>query len=174
VPRHAGLSVPSVRELLARLLPEHSRPGALTVLARLPLTPNGKADRAALLALPAGRSVSGPAAEPGTPTERLVAGIWREVLGLPRIGVADNFFEIGGHSLSIVAVHARLAPHAGARLHVVDLFRYPTIRSIAAHLDGAGRAPGLDGAARRVAARTGRPRPVSAARHRTPAEKETP
>jgi amino acid adenylation domain-containing protein len=149
VPRRAGVSVRSIRELLSRRLPEYACPATLILVPELPLTPNGKVDYAALPGPPADRA----AAAPVTPTERLVSGVWREVLGLPRIGVTDNFFEIGGHSMSIVAVHARLAGQIGPRLHVVDLFRYPTVRALAAHLDGARRGPGTDRAALRIAAR---------------------
>jgi hypothetical protein len=80
-------------------------------------------------------------------------------LGLPGIGPADNFFDIGGHSLALVAVHERLAPHAPHGLDLVDLFRYPTVRALAAYLDGTTDSA-LDRAARRVAARrAARPTP---------------
>ncbi|MBO3750159.1 AMP-binding protein [Streptosporangiaceae bacterium NEAU-GS5] len=148
VPRHAGVSARSIRESLAARLPEYARPAALILVPGLPLTPNGKVDVAALPGPPAGG-----AAEPITPTERLISGVWREVLGLPRIGVTDNFFEIGGHSMSIVAVHAKLAGQAEGGLHLVDLFRFPTVRTLAAHLDGARHGLGADRAARRLAAR---------------------
>ncbi len=85
--------------------------------------------------------------------ERLVAGVWREVLGLPRISAGENFFEIGGHSLATAEVQARLAALLGRAVPIVDLFRFPTVRSLAAHLDGAGRTPGPDRASRRIAAR---------------------
>jgi hypothetical protein len=163
VPRRAGVSQDALRALLSRRLPDYARPATLTLLAELPLTPNGKLDRAALPP-PSGQG-SQAAQIAGTATERLVAGIWREVLGLPRIGVTDNFFDIGGHSLSIVAVHARLQVHAKQRLRMVDLFRHPTVRALAAHLDGVGHAAGVDRAARRIAARNGRPRTPTPRRH---------
>ena len=156
VPRRAGLSVQAVRELVSGRLPEYARPAALILVPALPLTPNGKLDRTALPEPTADRPSGFPAAGPWTLTERRVAAIWREMLSLPRIGVTDNFFEIGGHSLSIAAVHARLTAREGRRLHLVDMFKYPTIRALAAHLDGAGSgpsSPGLDRAARRIAAR---------------------
>jgi hypothetical protein len=147
----------AVRELASARLPEYARPAALILVPALPLTPNGKLDRTALPDPAADRPSGFPAAGPCTLTERRVAAIWREVLSLPRIGVTDNFFEIGGHSLSIAAVHARLTAQEGPRLHLVDMFKYPTIRALAAHLDGAGSVPstpGLDRAARRIAARS--------------------
>jgi amino acid adenylation domain-containing protein len=168
VPRRPGSSVPGLRDLIARRLPEHARPATIGVLAALPLTPGGKLDRLVLLgpALPGAGPAqlpepatgrTGPGADTGTPTERLVAGVWREVLGLPRITLSDHFFQIGGHSLSILAVHARLITKIGPDLQIVDLFRYPTVHALAAHLDGVNQAPGLALAARRVAARRERP-----------------
>ncbi len=147
-----GLTVEALRDHLARLLPEYAMPATLMLLPVLPLTPNGKVDRAALP-----RPVAGPPEasvdEPDTPTERIVAGVWREVLGLPRIGVKTNFFEAGGHSMAIVMVQARLSTLLDRELDIVDLFRFPTIRGFAAHLDGTAAKPGLDRAAQRIAAR---------------------
>ncbi|MGV9598908.1 amino acid adenylation domain-containing protein [Streptosporangium sandarakinum] len=100
----------------------------------------------------------GPGGEPSGPTERAVAEVWRAVLGVPRVRATDNFFEIGGHSLAIAAVQARLAGVLGREIPVVDLFRHPTVRALAAHLDGGGDRPGLDRAARRLAVRRDRMR----------------
>ncbi|MFC4061551.1 phosphopantetheine-binding protein, partial [Planomonospora corallina] len=76
-------------------------------------------------------------------TEKLIAAIWCEVLERDRVGPDDNFFDIGGHSLALAAVHARLRARLGRELRMVDLFRYPNIRSLAAHLDA--RADGSAG-----------------------------
>ncbi|MGE5828015.1 MAG: AMP-binding protein, partial [Micromonosporaceae bacterium] len=151
----AGLTVESLRSHLTGLLPGHAVPAYLTILPAMPLTPNGKVDRRALpRALP--RPATGIAHQPATPTERLIAGVWREVLGLPRVDADDNFFEIGGHSLAVVAVQARLAALVQREVDIVDLFRHPNIRALAAHLDGGARKPALDRAAQRVAARRDR------------------
>ncbi|MEU4680991.1 amino acid adenylation domain-containing protein [Micromonospora sp. NPDC023737] len=93
-----------------------------------------------------------------TETEELVAGIWREVLERDRIAVTDNFFDIGGHSLALAEVHARLAAATGRSIKMLDLFRHPTIRALAASLDGATDRPELARAALRAAARRGRTR----------------
>ncbi|HET8659454.1 MAG TPA: amino acid adenylation domain-containing protein [Micromonosporaceae bacterium] len=87
---------------------------------------------------------------PATPTERAIAAIWHEVLAVPAVGASDSFFDAGGSSLAIVAVQRRLNRALGCDLQVVDLFRYPTIRALAAHLDGGG---GLDAAVERAAGR---------------------
>ncbi|MEU2612182.1 amino acid adenylation domain-containing protein [Micromonospora sp. NPDC007271] len=93
-----------------------------------------------------------------TATEELIAGIWREVLGRDRVGVADNFFDIGGHSMALAAVHARLTEATGRSITMLDLFRHPTVRALAASLDGAADRPELARAALRAAARRGRAR----------------
>ena len=88
-----------------------------------------------------------------TATEALIAGIWREVLERESVGVADNFFDIGGHSLAVAAVHGRLTAATGRSIRMLDLFRYPNIRALAAHLDGTAERPELARAALRAAAR---------------------
>ncbi|MCZ7438058.1 amino acid adenylation domain-containing protein [Micromonospora sp. WMMC241] len=93
-----------------------------------------------------------------TPTEELIAGIWRDVLGRDTVGVADNFFDIGGHSMALAAVHARLTEATGRSITMLDLFRHPTVRALAASLDGAAERPELARAALRAAARRGRAR----------------
>ena len=76
-------------------------------LDRIPLTPNGKVDRAALPDPLRLEQRAGPFAAPETPTERVIADVWREILGVERVATSDNFFELGGHSLlSIRAIHA--------------------------------------------------------------------
>ncbi|WP_412538007.1 amino acid adenylation domain-containing protein [Longispora sp. K20-0274] len=111
-------------------------------------------------AAPTARGAGG---APVTDTERLVAKVWAEVLGLDtEVGVADNFFDIGGTSLAAVAARTRLTDLAGRELRVVDLFRYPNIRALASFLDGATEHPELERAAQRAAMRRG-----NAARRRT-------
>ncbi|GGL49086.1 non-ribosomal peptide synthetase [Planomonospora parontospora] len=152
VPARAGVRAAGLRRHLGDRLPAHAVPAEVVLLPALPLTPNGKVDRAALPE-PAPRPAGTRADEPSGATERLVAGVWREVLGLPRISAGENFFEIGGHSLATAEVQARLAALLGRAVPIVDLFRFPTVRSLAAHLDGAGRTPGPERASRRIAAR---------------------
>ncbi|QYC41621.1 Linear gramicidin synthase subunit D [Nonomuraea coxensis DSM 45129] len=156
VPAGAAVQAGELRRHLAARLPDYAVPAELVLLPALPLTPNGKVDRAALPAPPP-RAPAGPGREPATATERLVAGVWREVLGLPRVAADANFFEIGGHSLATAQVQARLAAALGREVPIVDLFRFPTVRTLAAHLDGERRTPGAERAARRVAARRARP-----------------
>ncbi|HSG39319.1 MAG TPA: amino acid adenylation domain-containing protein, partial [Thermoanaerobaculia bacterium] len=102
VPRdkEASLSVADLRESLARTLPDYMVPTGWMVLDALPLTPNGKVDRKALPAPEGGRPHPGAVfLAPRTSLEELLAGIWAEVLRVERVGVLDNFFVLGGHSL---------------------------------------------------------------------------
>jgi amino acid adenylation domain-containing protein len=128
VPRDRSLSVEDLRAALRQRLPEYMVPAAFVVLDALPLTANGKLDRRALPAPDA--APRGPAVAPRTATEEAIAAVWREVLGLPAVGVKDSFFDLGGHSLLVVQVHRRLSAQF-PELAIVDLFRYPTISALA-------------------------------------------
>ncbi|MGW5682991.1 amino acid adenylation domain-containing protein [Nonomuraea sp. NPDC003754] len=156
VPASAATQAGELQRHLRACLPDHAVPADLVLLPALPLTPNGKVDRAALPA-PAPRPAPRRGEEPATGTERLIAGVWREILGRPRISAGENFFEIGGHSLATAQVQARLAAALGRDVPIVDLFRFPTVRALAAHLDGERRTAGPERAARRIAARQARP-----------------
>jgi acyl carrier protein len=72
-----------------------------------------------------------------TATEELLASIWSEVLRVERVGVNDNFFELGGHSLLLVKVRGKLREVLQREISIADMFRYPTIKSLAKHLEQA-------------------------------------
>ena len=81
-------------------------------------------------------------AVPETEAERVIAGIWQEAFAVDRIGVDDNFFDLGGHSLLMLRVHSRLREALGTDISIVKLFQYPTVRALARHLaDGAAAGP---------------------------------
>ena len=127
-----------LRAALQETLPEFMVPSAIVVLDALPLTANRKVD---FKALPAPEGAAGPAdfVVPRTEVERKIAGIWREVLRVERVGAGDNFFDLGGHSLLMARVHARLREELdGFALGLVDLFKYPTVGALAAHLSPGG------------------------------------
>lgn len=158
VPVAPGVAASRLHDHMRANLPEYAVPAGVSLVPAMPLTANGKVDRAALRR-PAPGPKDGPAQEFASSTEQLIARIWSEVLGVPRLSVTDNFFEIGGHSLAIVAVQARLARALGRDVPVLDLFSNPAIRSLAAHLDGtSGRGEGLERAALRAAQRRDRAR----------------
>jgi amino acid adenylation domain-containing protein len=130
---------PSPAELRAALqqrLPEYMVPSAFVMLDRLPLAPNGKLDRAALpepdaAALAAGQAYTAPE----TPAEEKVAAIWADVLGIERVGIHDDFFALGGHSLRATRVIARVEERFGVALPLRTLFENPTVATLAAAID---------------------------------------
>ncbi len=138
-----------LRDALRTQVPAYMVPAAFVLLERLPLTPNGKVDRRALARIaperPDGEGVEG-FVEPASDLERVIAGIWCEVLGLERVGAQQNFFDLGGHSLLLVRLHARLQEALGRELTLVDLFNYPNVRALAGFLNReAGRGTGGPG-----------------------------
>jgi acyl carrier protein len=103
------------------------QPAAIVVLSNLPLTPNGKIDRKSLPAPEAAhRSSEQSLVEPRTALEQVLAGIWASVLGVERVGVHDNFFEMGGHSLLVIQVIVRIRDAFRIDLPFRSLFTTPT------------------------------------------------
>ncbi|WP_051319335.1 non-ribosomal peptide synthetase, partial [Chitinimonas koreensis] len=129
-----------LRELLGRTLPEHMIPTAFSALDHLPLTPNGKVDRKALPA-PDTAAVAAPAwRAPEGETERAIAALWQQLLGLPRVGRDDDFFALGGHSLLAAQMVERLRRENGLRLALRDLFEARSLAALAARATAAGGA----------------------------------
>jgi amino acid adenylation domain-containing protein len=131
-----------LRAFLRERLPEYMVPPGIVLLDAIPLGPSGKLDRRALPA-PVLEADGGFVA-PREGLQAAIAGVWGEVLGVDRVGAADNFFEIGGHSLLLVRLHARLREVLGREVPIVDLFRFPTIASLAAHLEPPAEAEAPD------------------------------
>jgi amino acid adenylation domain-containing protein len=126
-----------LRAHLVRRLPAHMVPEALVRLAELPLSTAGKVDRSRL---PdpgtTTRRTDRPLTGARTATERLLAGVWEQVLSLDRVGAHDNFFDLGGNSVRLLAVLNGLRERgADAGVTLVDLFRHPTVAALAARLD---------------------------------------
>jgi amino acid adenylation domain-containing protein len=136
-----GLAVGPLREWVAERLPDYMVPSAVMVLASLPLTVNGKLDRAALPAPDYGTAAY---AAPRTELERVMAGIWAEVLGVERVGIEDNFFDLGGQSLLATRLISRIQSVLGMQAEIQDLFDAPTVAGLAARLAsrGTGRRSG--------------------------------
>ena len=132
----------ALREHLRAGLPEYMVPAAFVAMEALPLSPNGKVDRKALPAPEAKRDESLAFVAPRDETERAIAAIWREALGVEQVGVDDNFFDLGGHSLLLVRVHGRIREALGAQVTVVELFQHPTVGALAARLAGGGEEAG--------------------------------
>ncbi len=137
----APLSDRHLRDYLKRRLPAHMVPVAFVWLEALPLTANGKVDRRRL-PVPSGKRASTATFQaPSSELERTIVDVWRDVLKVDKVGVADNFFDLGGNSfLSILAV-GRLREVLGFEVPVTRLFQYPTAASLARCLQPAGTEP---------------------------------
>jgi amino acid adenylation domain-containing protein len=125
-----------LQAFLKRQLPPYMVPSAFEVVERFPLTPAGKIDRKALQKIPARRQERTRAhVPPRSPTERAVAEIWRDILGVANVGAQDDFFDLGGHSMMIVRVIYQINATREVRLGVPDLFRNPTVEQLATLID---------------------------------------
>jgi amino acid adenylation domain-containing protein/non-ribosomal peptide synthase protein (TIGR01720 family) len=128
----------ALRDSLRRVLPDYLVPSVVVPIAELPLSPNGKVDRRALpepeFDRPARRGTA-----PRTERERVLAGIWAQVLGVDGVGVEDNFFELGGDSILSIQVSTR-ARRAGLAVSTGDLFDHQTVAALAAAVGETTRA----------------------------------
>ena len=125
-----------LRSFLRDKLPDYMLPATFVIVRELPMTPNGKIDRRALPD-PETHTSSAQKSMPRSQLEQTLAAIWRAVLQIDHVGIDDNFFDLGGHSLLVAQVHSRLREQLGVELSMVDLFKYPTISVLAAHLQQA-------------------------------------
>ncbi|WP_020519651.1 non-ribosomal peptide synthetase [Catelliglobosispora koreensis] len=136
-----GIDTVALKAHLAAQLPEYMVPTLLVVLdATLPLTPNGKLDRRALPA-PDWSTLTG-TDRPQTPREQILAALFAEVLELPQpVGVTDNFFTLGGHSMASMRLVGRVQAVLGAELSLRDIFDAPTVAALAERLDSGANEP---------------------------------
>ncbi len=135
-----GVDPARLRERGRARLPAYMVPSAFVALEALPLTPNGKVDRRALLALKP-EPPAGPARRtaPRNAAEAQIAQVWQAVLGLEELDVDTNFFDLGGHSLLLAQVRARLQGDFPG-VSIIELFQDPTVAALAQHLAGRGAA----------------------------------
>ncbi|MFB9443510.1 amino acid adenylation domain-containing protein [Dactylosporangium vinaceum] len=122
----------AARAALKRRLPDYMVPVAVVAVDALPLSPSGKLDRRALPAPQIVRDESTALVAPRTPAERFLADVWRDLLKLDALGIDDDFFDLGGHSMLATQLVARLRKEFGAGVAVLDVFQHPTIRDLAA------------------------------------------
>ncbi|HWT19362.1 MAG TPA: amino acid adenylation domain-containing protein, partial [Variovorax sp.] len=134
---HAGetIDTAALKERLAQVLPDYMVPRAFAVLEALPLNANGKVDRKALPepALASGQAYEAPQGHVG----QTVAAVWSEVLQVAQVGLHDNFFDLGGHSLLLIRAHRLLEARLHTAIPVVNLFKYPTVQSLVQWLEQA-------------------------------------
>jgi amino acid adenylation domain-containing protein len=133
--RDQQLTAGELRGFLKERVPDYMVPAVFMFLDELPLMPSGKVDRRALPA-PEGVRPELEAAyvAPQTEIEQTIAKVWREALGVDKVGVYDNFFDLGGHSLLVVQVRDKLQKAFGCDLPIVEMFRYPTIDALVKYL----------------------------------------
>jgi amino acid adenylation domain-containing protein len=124
------LDQPALIAALKKSLPDYLIPSAIVALPALPRTPNGKVDRNALPA-PRSEKPAGELQAPRTPLEEKIAAIWREVLGVEGVGITDNFFDLGGHSLSGLRLVNQLREALGEHLALAIVFEAPTVARMA-------------------------------------------
>jgi amino acid adenylation domain-containing protein len=128
------LPVQDLRDYIAEILPEYMIPSYFVQLEHLPLTPNGKVDRKALpepaVVLQTGMAYTAPE----TNLEMTISEAWKEILNLDKVGVHDQFFDLGGNSLNIIKLNVLLNQKLGRQIPTVILFQYPTIHSLAQYL----------------------------------------
>ncbi|MEU4554383.1 non-ribosomal peptide synthetase [Micromonospora violae] len=131
-----GTRPAALRDHLARMLPGHMVPDAVTTVASIPLTRNGKVDRAALPDMPrSAGSSAGAGAQPGSSASAMVdrlCQVFAEALGVPRLSPDDNFFELGGHSLIAVRLVRRLREKEGIELTIQQFLEGPTVADVLA------------------------------------------
>ncbi|MDB6176895.1 LLM class flavin-dependent oxidoreductase [Paracoccus sp. Z330] len=157
------LATEALRDHLAHALPAHMIPSHVVKLPEFPLTPNRKVDRKAL---PAPAQASAPSPEafvaPSKGVQASIAEVWSRILNRPQIGAKDNFFALGGHSLLAVQAHREIKQALGGsvRLSITDIFQFPTLETLSAHLgQGDGNAtsaqPAMAGASAEAASGAG-------------------
>jgi acyl carrier protein len=136
VPSSIAPDISELKQHLRKQLPEYMVPNDVVVLDEMPLTPNGKVDRKKL---PSPQSQSKTAVadyvEPEDELQKIIATIWQESLQIEKVGMNDNFFDLGGHSLLIVGVHQQLKSRVEKPISLTDLYRFPTIRSLTEFLN---------------------------------------
>jgi amino acid adenylation domain-containing protein len=124
-----------LRGFLKGQLPDYMLPSVCVVLPALPLLPNGKLNRKALPAPDGARpDLETGYVAPQSQLERVIAGVWQSILGVNQVGLHDNFFDLGGHSLLMVQVQGRLQALLAKDVPLVDMFRYATIKDLAKYL----------------------------------------
>ncbi|HEX6901353.1 MAG TPA: AMP-binding protein, partial [Thermoanaerobaculia bacterium] len=136
--RPAADALADIREFLRGKVPEYMVPAHLMRLDALPLSSNGKVDRKALPEPETLRAADGPAdgsyVAPETDIERVIADVVSQVLDLPRVGVHDNFFDLGANSVHVVRVHNALHAALGREISLMDMFNHPSVHRLAQHM----------------------------------------
>jgi aryl carrier-like protein len=124
-----------LRAFLRARIPEYMMPASFTIIDALPLTPHGKLDRSALPEPVEQREDVRTESEASTDAEKAIAAIWSELLGVERVGMDENIFDIGANSILVIEAQQRLE-RGGWIVSILDFFRYPTVKALAVSLAG--------------------------------------
>jgi len=153
----ATASAKTIHQYLDGKMPHYMVPGAFAILTELPNTLNGKINWKALPEPQPVRSSESATTPPQNELQAQIAEIWAQVLQLDKVGIHDNFFDLGGHSLTALTIHQRLQRHLDRRIPLVKLFEHPNIANLSAYLtEGQGESQDTkqdDSANRRVESR---------------------
>ena len=135
VGNNGGVKTEELRSYLKQRLLEYMVPSSFVMMEALPRTPNGKIDRRNLPDAGDAREEANELyIEPRSGIERAIANIWQEVLKVDKVGINDNFFGLGGHSLLLVHAHSKVTEALRVKVTMVEMFKYPTISALAEHL----------------------------------------
>ena len=131
---NAIVTADALRRYLAASLPAYMVPSAVVILDELPVTANGKLDRSALPAATTREALSVRFVAPQTPVEERLAALWTELLPVDRVGIDDDFFDLGGHSMLALRLVARIQDTFGVDVFLTVVFEHSTVRELAAHV----------------------------------------
>lgn len=129
------LTVSELREFLALHLPEYMIPTSFVQVDKIPLTPNGKIDKKTLAKYKTTLETGAEYVPPVTQLEKEVANIWKEILNQDKVGVKDNFFDLGGNSARVIQVNSRLKELLARDIPIITMFEYPSIESFLKYLE---------------------------------------
>jgi acyl carrier protein len=132
------LNVSGLREYLSLQLPDYMIPSFFKQLDRIPLTANGKVDRKALRSSGTSLEVGVKFIPPQSLTQIKIAGIWKEILQLEEVGIHDNFFDIGGTSMDVIKVNARIKKELAREIPLIVMYKYSTVAALAHFLEQDG------------------------------------
>jgi acyl carrier protein len=136
VPREPlALTSADLRDFVMQKLPEHMTPSRFHFMAKMPLSKNGKIDQRLLSTVEDDPESPGADDGPRSGAERLLAKIWSEALRIKHIGLDQNFFDLGGHSMLMPVIVLAVKERFGRDLSIVDFLAYPTVRSLAQRIE---------------------------------------
>jgi acyl carrier protein len=134
--------VQELRGYLKERLPDYMLPSAIIPLKAMPRTPSGKIDRRALPDFRGQRSDPDESyVAPQTELERAISALWQELLQIEKVGIYDNFFDLGGHSLLMVMAQSKLQEQFSRELSITELFTYPTVHALSLYIAGSASEP---------------------------------